>query len=72
MGVTGMTVGKWRKRYKKFGFEGLHCEPPFFLYLEERAADFLIAVKHSRRKGYQVIRDRLTYGRRTPLQASRR
>ena len=32
----------------------------------------MIAVKHSRRKGFQVIRDRLTYGRRTPLQASRR
>jgi hypothetical protein len=25
-------------------------------------------VKHSRRKGLQVIRDRLTYGRNTPLQ----
>jgi len=26
-------------------------------------------VKHRRRKGFQVIRDRLTYGRNTPLQA---
>ena len=32
----------------------------------------MIAVKHSRRKRFQMIRDRLTYGRRTPLQASRR
>jgi predicted transposase YbfD/YdcC len=32
----------------------------------------MIAVKHSRSKGFQVITDRLTYGRRTPLQASRR
>ena len=32
----------------------------------------MIAVKHSRRRGFQVIKDRLTYGRRTPLQASRR
>jgi hypothetical protein len=26
-------------------------------------------VKHSRRKGFQLIRDRLTYGRRVPLKA---
>ena len=32
----------------------------------------MIAVKHSRRKGFQVITDRLTYGRKAPLQASRR
>jgi hypothetical protein len=32
----------------------------------------LIAVKHSRRKGFQVIKDRLTYGRRAPLQTSKR
>jgi hypothetical protein len=43
-----------------------------FAYLERRGADFLIAVKHSRRKGCQVIHDRLTYGRKAPLQASRR
>ena len=24
MGVTGMTVGIWRKRYREFGIEGLH------------------------------------------------
>jgi predicted transposase YbfD/YdcC len=29
-------------------------------------------VKHNRRKGFQVIRDRLTYGRKAPWQASRR
>ena len=33
---------------------------------------FLIAVKYSRRKGFQVIYDRLTYGRKAPWQASRR
>jgi putative transposase len=26
MGVTWMTVGKWRKRYREFGIEGLHDE----------------------------------------------
>jgi putative transposase len=26
MGMTGMTVGKWRKRYREFGIEGLHDE----------------------------------------------
>jgi len=26
MGLTGMTVGKWRKRYRELGFEGLHDE----------------------------------------------
>ncbi len=24
MGLTGMTVGKWRKRYGELGLEGLH------------------------------------------------
>lgn len=33
-----------------------------FPYLEQRGADFLIAVKNSPRKGFQVIRDRLTHG----------
>jgi putative transposase len=26
MGLTGVTVGKWRKRYRVFGLEGLHDE----------------------------------------------
>ncbi len=26
MGLTGMTVGKWRKRYREQGLEGLHNE----------------------------------------------
>ena len=26
MGLTVMTVGKWRKRYREFGLEGLHDE----------------------------------------------
>jgi putative transposase len=26
MGITGMTVGKWRKRYLELGVEGLHDE----------------------------------------------
>ena len=26
MGLTGMTVGKWRKRYRDIGLEGLHDE----------------------------------------------
>ena len=24
MGLTGMTVGKWRRRYRELGLEGLH------------------------------------------------
>ena len=27
MALTGMTVGKWRKRYRELGLEGLHDEP---------------------------------------------
>jgi len=42
------------------------------LYLEQRGADFLIAVKHSGRRGTQVIKDRLTYGRKSPWQPSKR
>ena len=38
-----------------------------FLYLEQRGANFLIAVKHRRLKGFQMIKDRLTYGRPTPI-----
>ena len=26
MGLTGLTVGKWRKRYQELGLEGLHDE----------------------------------------------
>jgi transposase len=26
MGLTGMTAGKWRKRYREPGLEGLHDE----------------------------------------------
>jgi putative transposase len=26
MGLTGMTVGKWRKRYRDLGLKGLHNE----------------------------------------------
>jgi putative transposase len=26
MGLTGMTVGKWRKRYRELGLEGLDDE----------------------------------------------
>ena len=37
-----------------------------FFYLAQRNADFLIAVKHGRREGFQLIRDRFTYGRRAP------
>jgi predicted transposase YbfD/YdcC len=43
-----------------------------FLYLAQRGADFLIAVKHTRRKGFRLIRDRLTYGRRIPWRTSKR
>ncbi|MGB5136648.1 MAG: ISAs1 family transposase [Prochlorococcaceae cyanobacterium] len=32
----------------------------------------MIAVKHSRRKGFRLIRDRLSYGRRIPWRTSKR
>ena len=32
----------------------------------------MIAVKHGRRKGFRLIRDRLTYGRRIPWRTSKR
>ena len=48
------------------------CEPPFFLYLEQRGADILIAVKHSRRRGLQIIRDRLTYDRKAVCEITHR
>jgi len=35
-------------------------------------ADFLIAVNHSRRKGFRVIRDRLTHGRKALYEWSHR
>lgn len=44
----------------------------FFLYLAQRNADFLIAVRHSRRRGFRLIRDRLTYARRVPWSLSNR
>jgi hypothetical protein len=28
MGVKGMTVGIWRKRYREFGLDGIHDELP--------------------------------------------
>ena len=39
---------------------------------EQRGADVLIAVKHSRRKGFKIIMDRLTYGGKAPLHTSKR
>ncbi|MCT0249539.1 ISAs1 family transposase [Synechococcus sp. CS-205] len=41
-----------------------------FLFLSEKGAEFLIAIKGSRRKAFQLIRHRLTYGNRVPFQAS--
>ena len=48
------------------------CEPPFFLYLEERGADVLIAVKNSRHKGFQVIKEHLTHCSTVSHQTSKR
>jgi hypothetical protein len=52
------------------------CQPPFPHYLEQRGADFLIAVKHSQCKGlgllrFRDIRDLLTFGRQAPFQVSK-
>jgi hypothetical protein len=43
-----------------------------FAYLERRGAGFLIAVKHSRSKGFRVIHDRFTYGGKTLFECSHR
>lgn len=51
--------------------DALHAKR-FSLYLAQRNADFLIAVKNGRRKWYQLIPDRFTYGRRAPWQTSHR
>ena len=52
--------------------DALHANRPFFLYLEERGADVLIAVKNSRHKGFQVIKERLTHGLKNSHQTSKR
>jgi predicted transposase YbfD/YdcC len=49
--------------------DALHGNRPFF-YLAEREADFQIAIKGSRRKGFRLIQDRLTIGKRVPFQTS--
>ena len=38
--------------------------------LAQRDAVFLIAAKHGRRKGFRLIRDRLTYARKVPQRAT--
>ncbi len=54
-------------------FKRTHCtQTALFLYLAQRNADFLIAIEHVRCKGFQLIRDRVTYGRRAPWQTSYR
>jgi predicted transposase YbfD/YdcC len=53
-----------------FGREALHSSLRPFVCVG--LADFLIAVKHGRRKGFRLIRDRLTYGRRIPWRTSKR
>jgi predicted transposase YbfD/YdcC len=42
-----------------------------FVYLKERGADFLCAVKHCRRKGFQEIVNRLSYRKRGLFKASK-
>ena len=44
--------------------DALHANRVYFRYIEWRGANFLIAVKHRRRKGSQVIANRLTQGQR--------
>jgi predicted transposase YbfD/YdcC len=52
--------------------DALHANRPFCLYLGERGADFLIAVKNSRHKGFQVIKEILTHGLKISHQTSKR
>jgi len=42
------------------------------LYFAQGGADFLIADKHTRRKRFRLIRDRLIYSRRIPWRTSKR
>jgi hypothetical protein len=51
--------------------DALHANRPFSS-TARRGADFLFAVKHCRRRGFQVICDRLTYGRKAPYEWSHR
>ena len=46
--------------------DALHANRPFSLFLAQRGAEFMIAVKHGRRKDFRLIRDRLTYSRKVP------
>ncbi len=41
-------------------------------YRSQRGADFLNAIKHHRRKGFRLIRDRLNYSRPVPWITSKR
>ena len=43
-----------------------------FVYLAQRSTDFLIAVKHRRRKGFRLNLDRLAYDRWIPWRTSKR
>jgi predicted transposase YbfD/YdcC len=43
-----------------------------YLCLAQCGADVLIAVNHARRKGFRLIKERLTYGRRIPWRTSKR
>ena len=43
-----------------------------FLDLAQRGADVLIALKHRRRKGFRLIRDRFDHGRWIPWLSSTR
>ncbi len=51
--------------------DALHANRPFF-YIEERGADVLIAVKNSRHKGFQVIKEHLTHCSKVSHQTSKR
>jgi hypothetical protein len=51
---------------------GLECEPPFFLSLEERGTDVLIAFRNRRSKDLQLIKERLIHGLMVSHQTSKR
>ncbi len=44
MGLTGMTVGKWRRRFRELGLEGLHDQLRFGrprTYQDDAVADVI-------------------------------
>ena len=71
MGLTGMTVGKWRKRYRDLGLEGLHDElrsgrPR--TYEDDQVAEVINRARHQTRRWQHPLERPLTGPRHRHLQ----